>query len=236
MKKTLLLLAALASFSGTASAVLCGTIAAPTSCSITVGGVATYTFTNFDFAASSAGGGGFQYTADDVEIELTTGGGLSALLGFRKRIGSPTPGIVFLANPGNTTAFSFTYDLLLNAAAPGAVALADPLILSMVSSSAGNGLSSVQWAASGAATCLVFTGSVQDNCTLPPGTGTSLSAGHIVSLSGNSGNTSIIEFASLYNASFTPGGQVGEPPALALLALGLAGWAAARRRSGRGTR
>jgi len=234
MNKSLSLLALLAGFSGSASAVLCGTIAAPTSCSITVGGVATYTFSNFDLVASAAGGGGFQYTAADVEIELTSGGGLSALLGFRKRIGSPTPGIVFLTNPGQSSAFSFTYDLLLEAAAPGAVALADPLILEMNASASGNGLSAVQWSASGAPLCQATSSDEHEVCSLPAGTGSSLTAGNIVSMTGNSGNTSILTLSNLFDARFTPGGQVPEPPALALLAAAVAAGAWARRR-GRGS-
>ena len=36
----------------------CGTVAAPTTCTITVGGTVTYTFTGFTLPQSNASGGG----------------------------------------------------------------------------------------------------------------------------------------------------------------------------------
>lgn len=224
MKSAIALAALLATAAPLSHAASCGTISSPTACSITVGGTNTFTVTGFNFLNHSASGGGLLYEGDDINIDISSGGGLSMVLTFTKNQDGPAPGIVFLANPGNASGFTFSYNVALTAAVPGSATLADPVNLNMTDSHAGNGSASVQWAMSGAPICLVFTNSSNADCSLAPGTTTSFTGGDIVSLSGNSGNTSILSFRNLYNSTFTAdqGSSTPEPTSFALLGLGLA--------------
>src|SRR5436190_24317931 len=81
----------------------CGTVASPTSCTVTVGAGTTTIFTASNFAFLNAGraGGGALYQAADINIDIATGGGRTGLLTFSKNSSGPTPGVVFLANPGD---------------------------------------------------------------------------------------------------------------------------------------
>ena len=188
----------------------CGTIAAPIACSVTVGNV-TYTATNFTFVAASGIGGGNTYQAGDIDIAITTGGGGTGLLQFGKHPSSPTAGLVFFANPGETVSFSFSYDLTITPSAPGTVIYAGSVVSSFDETHTANATAAFQTILFGAPSCLAFTGSTTAICSLPPGTTTFLTVGDILTLTGNTGNTGVTLFQSSFDASFT-----AAPPDLSL--------------------
>lgn len=202
----------------------CGTVASPTSCSITVGGTNTFTVSGFSFVTSSALGGGTLFQAGDITIDISTGGGLSLVMTFGKNPGAPTNSVVFFANPGETSSFTFTYNVALSAAVPGTVSLVDPVVNNLVLSSAsGGGVGQVQLAMSGAPVCLAFTSATQDVCSLAAGVTTTVNPGNIVTLlGGTAGNASIGQFSNVFNSTFTPAADpVPEPSTFALLGIGL---------------
>jgi hypothetical protein len=205
MKRTVFGLAILlAALAMDARAVSCGTVASPTACSITVGGQVTYAFGGFGVVAASSSGGGFTYTGADIAIDLASGGGLSAVLTFSKV--SAANGVVFLANPGQTAAFTMGYAYAVSAAKPGTVMLASPAAVEIpFGSHAGNGSGTVQFALPGTPPCqAIVSVTPQANCLIPAGYSLTGSTGDIVSLTGNTGNVSIGTFTNVYNATFIP--------------------------------
>lgn len=187
-----------------AYATSCGTVAAPTSCTITVGGTTKYTFSAFTLVNASSTGSGITYTGADIAIDLATGGGLTASLTFSKS--NVNPGVVFLANANDTSGFLFTYQVTLSAAVPGNVAFRSPFTVAIgPSSHLNNGSGAVQYIVSGAPTCqaIVGIGGGQAICTIPAGQPLTIGPGNIVSLAGNSGNVSILNFTNLLDATFT---------------------------------
>jgi hypothetical protein len=100
-----------------ALAASCGTVAAPTACAITVGNI-TDTVSGFMLLTSLGTGGGNLYDAGDIDIDIATGGGNTLLMTFAKHPNTPTPGIVFLANAGETARFIVSYAVAISPAAP----------------------------------------------------------------------------------------------------------------------
>jgi hypothetical protein len=183
-------------------------LAAPTPCSITVGGTVTYTVSNFALATAVASGGGTVYAAEDIAIDLATGGGLTGLLTFTKS--NVNPGAVFLANPGQTSAFTLTYDVTLSAAAPGSVAYDSQFIVGINETTAADGSGQVQWVVP-PVSCTASTIDNQDICNVPPQPLT-ISLGDILSMQGNGGNVAVQGFTNLLAATFEP----AVPPTLSL--------------------
>ncbi|MGH9722957.1 MAG: PEP-CTERM sorting domain-containing protein [Bryobacteraceae bacterium] len=221
----------------TASALPCGTVASPTPCSIAVGLVGSQTlfdFTNFQLVNSTASAPLTPYQGADINIDLSTGGASTALLTITKNLSGPTPGTGFFVNPGESRAFTFSYDVGISPVSPGTVSFVDPVIVNLTETHTNNAIASVQTGMPGAPVCIVFTGSTFDTCALPPGLGTSLSAGEIFSLTGNTGNTSVSQFTVLFGSQFAPdaGAGVPEPSSVALLGIGLVILRFVRRPSG----
>lgn len=216
-----------------ASAISCGTVATPGACTLNVNNQVQYTFSNFNFVTNSASGGAPLVTADDVNLNLVNGGGLSAILQMSKATTTANPNVVFVANAGAAVGFTFSYNLSIAAIGAGTVSLSNPVSVELNTSAfAGNGIGAVQLSLPGAPICQAITTSTLDICTLPAGTTTSLTAGNILALSGNSGNVSIGTFSNIYNASFTPTQPTGvpEPSSYALFGAGLAAIGYLRRR------
>ena len=158
----------------------------PTPCSITVAGKITYTFSGFNFLSSAA-----------------SGGGNNALLTFSK-VSAPN-GVVFLANAGQTSGFTFSYNVAIAPAVPAFVAYGTPFIVSIATGSrSGNGSGAVQLVVSPAFCQAIVVSTPQANCTIAAGQPLTLSPGNIVTLSGNAGNVSIGAFSNLFDTTFTP--------------------------------
>lgn len=232
MKRPLYLLSAALFVSAASStfAASCGSFASPTACSITLGGV-----TQFDasaFALVNAGGTKV-YQAADILIDLSVSGS-TAVLTFSKNPNTPSVGTSFFVNGGETAGIVVSYTAAITPLAAGTVAFTGASVVSPMSTS-GNGFASVQFSIPSMATCLVLPSAVDDTqvCTLPPGLGTSTTAGNLVNLSGNTGNAAILRFANEFDTSFTaaPTSGVPEPSSFALIGLGLSGLAWFRRRA-----
>ena len=185
-----------------ASAVSCGTFAAPTSCSVTIANVVKYTFSNFAVTNATGTGGGATYQAGDIAIDVATGGGTSGLLTLSKASGGPTSGVVFFANAGSTSGIAFKYNVAIEPMGAAGVVFGSPFILNLaIQSHAGDGFGSVQLITAGVQNCqaIALSGSTQDNCVIPGGQPATLLVSQIMTLSGNTGNVSIGTFTNLFN-------------------------------------
>lgn len=235
MKIGLSLLALWLSSAFIGRAASCGTFATPLACSISVGVGNTNTFTvsNFTLTNATATGSGNIYLNSDVDIDIATGGGATVLLTFSKRSGSPTPGVVFLANFGNVSQFILNYDVTLSTAAAGTVAFDTPAIVNLGSSNAQNsGFLQSQMILDGTpgASCSALKNSnpgvSQGNCILPGGLGLVLEVHDIVTINGGNvvgSNASTNAITNLFSSEFTPDtSSVPEPSTFALIGLGLA--------------
>lgn len=227
---------------GQAAPISCGSLASPTACSVQVAGQVEYVFSNFVIGTENG------LTAEEVGIEVDTDGGLTGLVTFRKL--NPQTGISFFANPGQTKAVSFLYDVQVNALLPGTAAFAAPGIARFGGTSAvNNGFGQLQM--------ILSHNSIGESCvanwnvnfgtqgvcnTLPPGTTNGLTVGNIFTVSGVNGNAATLSFRNRLDATFTPAGNGGggdtgavpEPSTWALMGagLGLLGWRGSRRRKG----
>ena len=215
----------------------CGTIASPTTCSITVGGTNTFTVSGFNLVTASATGGGNVYDGTDFDIDISSGGGLTLLMTFSKH--AAANGVVFLANSGQTASFIFQYNVALSPAVAGTTTFTAPDAVSFPQSSAsGTGLSTSQMILSdgqNGTSCQAIRNSgglTQGNCnTLPANLAAVLQVSNIVSLTGNTGNTSVLSLSNLIDSSFTAGAAATpEPSTYALVGLSLAGLGLLRRR------
>ena len=194
------LLSAVATFS--AHAVSCGTVAAATTCSVTIANKVKYTFNNFALVSSTGSGGGNVYQAGDIAIDAATGGGNTGLVTFSKLQAGPTPGVAFLANAGNVSAFTMSYQVTIEPLGAAGVVFSSPFVLSVSQQShIGNGLGTVQFIVPGASVCQAFAsaGNTQANCVIPGGQAASLTVGQTMNLSGNIGNVSIGSFSNLFD-------------------------------------
>lgn len=174
MKKTFAALFSALLLAGGAQGASCGTIAVPTACSVTVGAAAariTYTFSAFNFLSSSSGGGGKIYNEIDVLIDVAPGGGSSAVLTFSKN--PATPGLVFFANPGETSGFTFSYNMVIAPAIPGGVSYSTPFTVSSSGTRLNNGSGTVQLVVTGATptpSCQsIVVGTPSANCVIAAG-------------------------------------------------------------------
>jgi uncharacterized repeat protein (TIGR01451 family) len=179
----------------------CGTIAAPTACTVVAGNV-TFTFSSFALSNAGASGGATLYGAGDVAIDVSTGGGTTGLLTFAKPAGAPSS--VYFANSGGESHFTITYQVTISPAAPGTVEF-DPLAVVNFgpSSALGNGVAAAQMIpeTTPGTSCQVVrnvNGVTPGNCSLPPSQPLTLDVGDIVQLNGGQG-ASNVSFASITN-------------------------------------
>ena len=189
-------------------AVSCGSVAVPTTCTVSVANKVKYTFSGFSLANSTAAGGGNLYVAADIGIDVASGGGNTGLLTFNKITGSPTVGVVFLANAGNTSGIVVTYNVTIEPLGFAGVMFGSPFTVSLVQQShLGTGTGSVQFIPTSGVSCqaIALSGSTQSNCVVPGGQPVTLSAGYILSMSGNTGNVSIGSFSNLYSVATAAG-------------------------------
>lgn len=184
-------------------AVSCGTVAAPTACSVNVGGVVKYTFSNFLLVSANATGGATQYSGADIAIDVSSGGGNTGLLTFSKV--SNASGVVFSSNASSTTGFTFSYNIAIEPIGAAGVVFGSPFVVNLpLQSHSGNGSGIVQFIITGpgvSCTGLALAGSTTSNCVIPGSQPATLTAGNIMNLSGNAGNVSIGSFTNLYTVA-----------------------------------
>lgn len=77
-------------------AVSCGTVAAPTACSVNVGGVVKYTFSNFALVNSTSSGGASTYVAGDIAIDVATAFGQGLDIDGNGSYSATTDGLLVL--------------------------------------------------------------------------------------------------------------------------------------------
>lgn len=205
----------------------CGTVGTPGACTIAVGGTVNFAFTDFSFVTNSASGGGALYDAEDIAIDVSSAGGLTAQLTFSKVL----PGPVFLANAGQVSSFIFSYDVVATPIATGDIEFTS-ITTKLFGSVLMNGSSAVQGIVANQINCAANSADPDNTCAIT-GEGP-LDVGEIVTLAGNSGNTSILTFTQVFEVAFTPDDDpttsVPAPAGLSVvLAAGL-GWAVLRRR------
>jgi hypothetical protein len=201
-----------------ALAVPCGTLAAPTPCSITVGNI-TFTVSDFQFGTSNASGGGTAYAADDVSIILSDFGSIAALTFSEAQLGA---GLDFAVTAGQASAFNFTYDITISAAVPGTVSYDTPFLLNFtLAETTGNGAAATQLIVPGAPVCQRTTiGGNSTACAIPAqGSLTINNVGMALSLVANTGTAGVAGFFHTINADFTAAAPVPALPAPAMVLL-----------------
>ena len=202
----------------------CGTLDAPTSCTL-INGDVQYAFSLFSLPASS---GARSYAADDIAIDLVASG-TGALITFSK---VADPSSVFFVNAGETIGFTLQYRVDISSVTPGIPQLIAPGQVSFGPHLAvDSGFASVQmiWTnPPSGETCQAVLNSVNTTTgvcsTLPLSTTTSLIIGNIAVLSAATGNVSFASFSNLLDASFTEDAApvIPEPATALLSGLGLA--------------
>lgn len=205
-----------------ASAVSCGTVASPTACSVVSGGMTDFSASNFQFLVTNANGGAFLYQAGDISVDIASLGGGAAELTFTKTANTPNAGTVFFVNPGQNSGFTFSYDLAITPAVPGVVDYTN-LGVEFTQSHTQNALASVQ-AIVAPVNCNVFTSSTSNSCPLSSQP-TTITAGNIVTMTGNTGNTSILNFTNRFDTRFV----VPEPSQCGMIAMAFVGLQFRRR-------
>lgn len=195
-------------FAPASHAVSCGTFAAPLACSVTVGGVVKYTFSSLTLVSSvSSGVGANTYAAGDISIDVSTGGGTSGRLTFTKLSTGPTPGPSFFANANQTSNFTFSYNVAIEAVGFAGVLFSSPFIVDLPQkSNAANGFGSVQLIISQpGVSCTTSTSTTAGNCVIPGGQPSTLTAGNIVALFGGTGNAAIGSITNLFDVATASG-------------------------------
>ena len=220
------------SLTPSASAALCGTIASPTACSITLANNVTFDASAFSLMHSFGAGGGDVYQGADIRIDIFAFDNDTVELRFSLNPDGPSTRNSFNVNREEISAFIFEYSLLATAAAPGSVQIIDPIEVNIFSATAGNGLAAAQLIVPGGpASCQAINVAQTDICFGLPGSITNaLTAGDIVNLSGNAGNAALQHVNNRFTAEFTPSrNDVPIPATASLLMLGLLGLRRARR-------
>gem|GEM_PF-5053237 len=156
----------------------------------------------------------------------STGGGPSAILEFRKLATQDNPSVVFFANAGEVASFIRSYNIAISPLAPGTASFVDvPVNRLDTGTATQNGTALVQMtlnAVGQASTCFAgrnLNGLFETSCSYPPATVNQLSAGDSLTIAGNSGNASIGQFATQFNAAFTVSSSspIPEPSTFVLL-------------------
>ncbi len=185
-----------------AHAVSCGTLAAPTSCTVTTGG-RLYTFTAFTLVESTAGGGAaFPYTASDLTIDIGSDAAGAAVLTFARLGMGP-----LLVNAGETRGGIITYAVTVSNAQTGIVSVGTPFTVGLgPSSQTNNGAATFQFIPTfnGQGISCVATFAAFGNCVIPAGKPLSFTAGNIFNMTGNAGTASVFNFKNLIRADFVP--------------------------------
>ena len=227
-------LCACLSLTPSASAALCGTVASPTACSITLANNVTFNASAFSLLNSFGSGGGDAYQGADIRIDIFAFDSDTVELRFSLNPDGPSPRASFNVNQGEVSSFTFEYSLLATAAAPGSVQIIDPIEVNIFAVTVANGLAAAQLIVPGGpASCQAINVAQTDTCFGLPGSITNaLTAADIVNLSGNSGNAALQHVNNRFTAEFTPSrNDVPIPATASLLMLGLLGLKKARRRA-----
>lgn len=183
-----------------AHAASCGTVAAPTTCTVTVGGVVKYTFSAFSLLSTTATGGATQYSGADIAIDVGSGGSNTGMLTFSKV--SNAVGVVFAANAGGVTSITVSYTVAIEPVGAAGVMFGSPFVVSLgLNSHVSNGSGVVQFIPASGVSCLATTTATSSNCVVPGSQPATLSSGYIMTLSGNAGNVSIGSFSNLFTVA-----------------------------------
>jgi hypothetical protein len=182
-----------------ADAASCGTVAAPTACSVELSGGAVFTVSDFTLVNANSAGGANLYQASDIAIDLIAAPADQARLTFSKNAAGPTPGTVFFVNDGETSSFIVSYTIALDPVDAGAAVAFVGVTNTIQASSLANGSSVVQLIFPGEPNCLATTTSSTTNCALSGAD--SYEPGIIATLSGNTGNTSILTIRNIFQVT-----------------------------------
>lgn len=210
---------------------LCGTFAAPTSCSVTTSGNITYTYSNFSLPTNTGQG---QFFAPSVfGISIDTPSATQSSITIAPTVASGLSS--YFVAPGSSTSTVFSYDVTIAPALPGSVAFTSTYTGQANISIINNATATVQFSPA-TTTCAAPLANAAITCTFPSGTTTSVTPESIsMILVGNSGVASVSSITSTFNATFTadPGNPSGvpEPSSIALFFTGVAALAWRRFRS-----
>lgn len=207
---------------GIAEAASCGTVAAPTACSVELSAGAVFTISEFDLVASNQVGDANLYQASDIAIDLIAASADEARITFSKNAAGPTPGTVFFVNAGETSSFIVSFAIALDPVGPGAPVAFVAATNTIQTSNAANGSSAVQLIFSGGPNCLASTAGTSTTC--PLSGADFYEPGIITTLSGNAGNTSILTIRNVFQVT------VPEPAAAWATLASVAALAWLRRR------
>lgn len=196
--------------SATVWAASCGTLASPTPCSVTVNGTHKFTWFQFRLNNPVASGGGIQYQASDIAIDLSVSQSGAAVMTLTKNPNGASPGNAFSVTAGQFSAFTITSLLKVQPLVPGVAAYSTTKAQMNLSLTGFLNQNNVIQSIVGG----VINGFPGLNLNLTPtvplktgsivGSPNPADVGHILNLSSFNATANLTEFSTELGVSFTP--------------------------------